>query len=216
MSKLPPSASIAHVEEGGKLSAPSALRNITAITEVVTAHAPPSGRALEIASGTGQHITALARALPTLQWHPTEIAPERITSINAYRAEAALPNLHPAQVLDATAAGWPEQHLPFDLVYLGNLLHLIPDAAAQSLLSQAARALTPHGVLILYGPFMRAGQLTSDGDRTFHAELRGANPAIGYKDDRWINEILTQAGLSLKIVDMPANNLCLIARQEPS
>lgn len=216
MSKLPPSASITHADEGGKLSAPSALRNIAAITEVVTAHAPPSGRALEIASGTGQHITALARALPALDWHPTEIAPERITSINAYRAEAALPNLHPAQTLDATAAGWPAQHVPFDLVYLGNLLHLISDAAANTVLSQAAQVLTPHGVLILYGPFMRAGQLTSDGDKSFHAELRGADPAIGYKDDRWINEILTQAGLDLKVVEMPANNLCLIARQEPS
>jgi len=58
---------------------------------MVASVAPRRGRALEIASGTGQHITALARALPKLVWHPTEIAAERIASINAYAAEAALP-----------------------------------------------------------------------------------------------------------------------------
>lgn len=64
---------------------------------------------------------------------------------------------------------------------------------------------------------MRAGILTSEGDAKFHSELRGANPAIGYKDDAWIKQMLTAAGLRAIVVhEMPANNLAFIAQQEPS
>jgi hypothetical protein len=217
MSRLPPSASIANPTEGGKLLAPSALRNVAPIVELLRHAAPASGRALEIASGTGQHITALATALPNLHWHPSEIAPDRITSINAYAAEARLDNLHPAQILNAASPDWAAQHTPYDLIYMGNLLHLIPATAAVMILSEAAKALTPMGRFVIYGPFMREGVLTSDGDAKFHGELRNANPAIGYKDDVWIKQILTEVGLTAIVAQkMPANNLAFIAQQEPS
>lgn len=216
MSTLPPSASIANATENGKLMAPSALRNTPAIVDLLRSIAPPCGRALEIASGTGQHITALATALPGIEWHPTEIAADRITSINAYAAEAGLANLHPAQMLDAATAGWSAQHTPYDLIYLGNLLHLIPTANAHAVLTQAAMALAPSGTFVIYGPFMRSGILTSEGDAQFDAELRSANPLIGYKDDAWALDVLTQAGLhATSVKDMPANNLAFIARREP-
>lgn len=105
------------------------------------------------------------------------------------------------------------QSHPFDLIHLGNLLHLISQPAARTLLSEAAKALAPSGTLTLYGPFMRAGRLTSDGDAKFDVELRAADPAIGYKDDTWINEVLTSAGLILTIRDMPANNLAFVAKR---
>ncbi len=211
MSRLPTNASIANPLEGDKLYAPSADRNAGAIVALLREVAPLSGRALEIASGTGQHILAMARALPDIDWYPTEVAPDRIASIDAYAAEADLPNLHPAQSLDAATAGWATGHSPYDLVYLGNLLHLISQTAAETVLTEAAKALAPKGMLILYGPFRRNGALTSEGDIKFDADLRAANPAIGYKDDTWINEILTSAGLALRLHDMPANNLAFIA-----
>ncbi len=213
MSRLPPSASIASPAEGDKLFAPSAERNLPVITALLRDVAPSHGRALEIASGTGQHITALAIAFPNLDWFPSEIAPDRIASINAYVASAQRPNLHPATVLDATQQGWSIDQDAFDLIHLGNLLHLISKPAAQTLLRDAALALAPSGTLTLYGPFMRGGLLTSDGDARFDAELRAADPAIGYKDDAWINEVLTSAGLSFSVRDMPANNLAFIAKR---
>ena len=151
MSKLPTSASVATPVEGAKLSAPSALRNLPVILKLLQAHAPVQGRALEIASGTGQHITALAQALPGIDWFPTEISPERIASIDAYATEAALPNLRAAQILDAAQSGWSARHMPFDLTYLGNLLHLIPQVAAQTILEETANALAPSGT----GDFLR-------------------------------------------------------------
>ena len=213
---LPPSASIATPAEGDKLFAPSAERNVTVIIDLLTEVAPPQGRALEIASGTGQHITALAAALPNIDWHPSEVAPDRLASINAYAASVHLPNLHPTTLLDATKQGWSAHHAPFDLIHLGNLLHLISSPAARTPLTEAALALSPTGTLTLYGPFMRNGALTSQGDAQFHAELTAADPSIGYKDDTWVNEVLTSTGLTLTVREMPANNLAFIAKRTPT
>lgn len=212
---FPPSASVAAALEGGKLFAPSAERNLQVIVALLRAVAPASGRALEIASGTGQHIAALAAALPALDWYPTEIAPARLASIDAYAADAGLPNLHPAQLLDAARAGWAADHARCDLVYLGNLLHLIPHEAAATVLQEASQVLSPTGRLVVYGPFMRNGVLTSEGDRKFHGELRAADPTIGYKDDQWVRQVLTAAGMRLPdIRDLPANNLGFVAQPE--
>ncbi len=217
MSTLPPNASVATQLDGGKLSAPSALRNTPVIVELLQNIAPARGRALEIASGTGQHISALATAISQLDWQPTEIAADRITSIDAYAAQAGVQNLRPALLLDAAQAGWAKGHPPYDLVYLGNLLHLISSEAAATVLSEAANALAAQGHFVIYGPFKRSGTLTSEGDTKFDAQLRAADPKIGYKDDQWVKEILTGAGLNVSLVqNMPANNLAFITKREPS
>lgn len=210
---LPPSASVAQPQEGAKLFAPSAARNVEALVELLRDNAPTQGSALEIASGTGQHVTAYAAALPHLHWHPTELDPARCASINAYVAEAGLPNVSRAALLDATRIGWATTNGAKDLILLANLLHLISSAEARTILSEAAKALKSEGVLILYGPFKRSGVLTSGGDAKFDAELRSADPSIGYKDDLDIKGWLGDVGLTqLTTVDMPANNLAFIAR----
>lgn len=215
MSNLPPNASVATALEGGKLCNASAGRNVDAIVEMMRTVAPPQGRALEIASGTGQHVQAFATALPAITWHPSDIAPDRLTSIDAYCA--GLSNVRPARMLDVTAPDWAARQEPFDLIYLGNLLHLIPHACAQMVLIQATRALCPSGIFIVYGPFMRSGSLTSDGDARFHADLRHVDPEIGYKDDDWVQDVLKSDGLAMVSQrDMPANNLCFIARKGPA
>ncbi|MEH6674916.1 MAG: DUF938 domain-containing protein [Sulfitobacter sp.] len=212
--KLPPSASVAIPASGAMLHAPAADRNKDALCDLLREHAPQKGRALEIASGTGQHIAAFARALPNLQWQPTEPAPDRRASIDAYITKAALPNVAPAAPLDATATGWHETLPAQDLIFFANLLHLIPTDAAQRVISEAALALAPGGALIFYGPFRRDGILTSEGDLRFDAELRSADPAIGYKDTVDITRWLSDAALSpIDLVEMPANNLAFIARK---
>ena len=55
--------------------------NAGPITELVKEFAPEKGKALEIASGTGQHIVKLAVAKPSLDWQPSEIDQLRIASI---------------------------------------------------------------------------------------------------------------------------------------
>ena len=210
-SNLPKTASVAHLGDQGRMHAPSAERNAAAITTLLQAHAPPRGTALEIASGTGQHVVGFARALPDLIWHPSEVDPQRRTSIDAWAAGGNLPNLRPAMHLDATAPGWAKTHGDHALIVLINLLHLITTPQAQTLIHEAAQALAPAGRFVIYGPFLRQGHATSDGDARFDASLRAQDPAIGYKDIADVKRWLGAGGLCTTVTDMPANNLAFIA-----
>jgi SAM-dependent methyltransferase len=211
--RVPPkTASIATPTEGAKLIAPAASRNVQALCDLLDQVAPPGTRALELASGTGQHIIAFAAQLPRFQWQPTEIDAVRRASIDAYAT--GVDNVAPALALDATAPGWGEQHGPQDLIVLVNLLHLVSAPETEHLISQVAAALAPGGRVVLYGPFQRGGDLTSEGDRAFHASLVEQDPEIGYKDDFDIMDLLQDAGLEMaEVIEMPANNLALVAEK---
>lgn len=208
---VPGSASVAS-ESGGKLFAPSAARNAEAIGGLLALLLPGPARVLELASGTGQHAAEFAARFPQARWQPTDTDPARCASIDAYAAEAACPNLAPARQLDATAAGWAAGEDPPDLILLVNLLHLISAAEAKTLITEAARALSPGGHFVIYGPFMRGGALTSAGDQAFHNSLQAHDPAIGYKDLDDVLHWLAEAGLpQTAVAQMPANNLALTA-----
>ncbi len=213
--RVPPkTASIATPADGAKLVAPSASRNVQALCDLLNQVAPSGTRALELASGTGQHIVAFAAQLPRFQWQPSEIDAVRRASIDAYAAD--IDNIGPAIALDATASGWATQHGGQDLIVLVNLLHLISTPETERLISQVASALTPGGRAVLYGPFLRSGDLISNGDKAFHASLIAQDPEIGYKDDFDIMDLLQDAGLEMaEVIEMPANNLALVAEKPP-
>lgn len=211
---LPPTASVAIPDESGKLVAPAATRNADDILAVLNQFAPKQGQALEIASGTGQHIVHFAQAMPSLNWQPTDIDPTRIGSIAAYVAQAGLDNLQPPAVLDASQTGWSAAHPFQDLIFTVNLLHLISADEAATVISESVRALNTGGIFALYGPFMRGGELTSEGDKSFHASLIAADPAIGYKDDFDTLDLMVAAGCEIMaVIEMPANNLMLIGKR---
>ncbi len=213
---LPDSASVATPDSGGKLFAPSAARNTEPLTKALAELVPPQGRALEIASGTGQHIVSYAKAFPQVTWQPTEIAEDRIASIAAYLSEAGLPNVQAPLFLDATAPGWGGTSGPVDMILLSNLLHLISQIEAEALIAEATKALAPGGCLVVYGPFSRDGVLVSDGDKEFDQSLRAQDPEIGYKSDVAIQAFGASCGLTPnKPIEMPANNL-LLTWQAPS
>ena len=210
---LPPSASVATPLEDAKLHAPSAARNADAIAAVLQDHAPSCGNALEIASGTGQHVITFAAALPDLNWQPTDIDPLRLRSIDSYVRSSGLQNVKPACLLDAASDGWAAAYAGQDLIVLINLLHLIPARHARTILNQAAQALAPAGTLLVYGPFAHDGVLKSAADQRFDAELRSADADIGYKDTRDMQRWFADAGLTAAPQEMPANNLAFVARK---
>lgn len=214
--RVPPStASVATPLEGNKLFAPASARNQDPLVDLLGQFAPRSGRALELASGTGQHVVAFAAALPDLHWHPTDLDPARLASIDAYTQESGLGNIAPARQLNAGTRGWGAPLAPINLVVLVNLLHLISQSETEALISETSRSLAPGGRFVLYGPFMRAGELTSDGDRAFQASLLAQDPEIGYKDDFDTLDMLLDVGLaSIAIIEMPANNLALISEKQ--
>ena len=115
--------------------------------------------------------------------------------------------------LDATRPGWSTRQGPVEMILLVNLLHLISETSAATVLTEIVQTLAPGGTAFVYGPFLRDGQPTSDGDTRFHARLRAADPATGYKDLAWAKDSLRP--LSVSAVPMPANNQMLIARKVP-
>jgi len=210
--KLPSNASVAQAQDGDKLHAPAAARNAQALIDLLSRVAPASGDALELASGTGQHVVQFAAALPQLTWQPTEVAADRLKSIAAYSAESESGTILAPLHLNVTQPEWGATQSA-DLIVLINLAHLIGVSELKSLLNEVAQALRPGGPFVLYGPFMRDGQLVSDGDRSFHASLTASDPEIGYKNDVDVAAWMADAGLSLaETVEMPANNLALIAK----
>lgn len=196
----------------GRRMVPSALRNGAAICEVLQGHAPRTGRFLEIASGSGLHAAVFAAALPGLIWQTSDVDPGNFASIRAWAATSS-GQIRAPVLLDATQAGWAADWPEQDGVLLVNLLHLIPTPAAEVVLAEVAKVLAPGGVAFLYGPFLRDGRATSDGDAAFDASLRAQDPAIGYKDQAWACGQLVRQGLQVQTLAMPANNLMLIARR---
>ncbi len=201
------------VHADGRRSAASAQRNIDAILDLLESHAPKGGRALEIASGTGQHISRFADALRSIDWYPSEADHDKFLSIEAWRRHANCANLNAPLHLDASALPWPAELGRFDLIVLVNLLHLISEEETDRVLRGVSSALKPGGRFVLYGPFSRAGRLTSAGDEMFHAQLQAQDPDIGYKDDGWIRTRAAEYGLGVwQVTKMPANNIAFVFR----
>ena len=211
---LPATASVANLESDGRLNAPSAVRNVVPIVELVRKAAIKSGNALEIASGTGQHVVRLARALPSLNWQPSDVDETRVKSIRCWSDDQHLKNLKPPCLLDATTEGWAAEHHGQDLILLVNLLHLISIEETKILVKEVAKALAPGGLFIIYGPFMRSGELTSKSDMEFHHSLINTDPDLGYKNDLDMLNLFDEAGLvHLSTNKMPANNLAFITQK---
>lgn len=211
---LPDTASVAHPGPDGRLFAPSASRNFQPIRSVLAKILPPKGTALEIASGTGQHVSALARDFPGIIWCPSDIDPDRLASIEAWMAVDHPENLHTPIRLDAAQAGWAKQQPKYDVVLMVNLLHLVPQGDAQIMISEIATALRPGGLAAIYGPFKRGDRFASDGDAQFHQSLVQQVPDIGYKSYQDVQAWQSAAGLTVEDpIEMPANNLFLMARK---
>lgn len=195
--------------DDGRLNAPAAERNAAAIVAALAAHLPGAGNVLEIAAGTGQHAVALARANPGLTWAPTDIAPERLASIDAWARAAGLGNIRPAAHLDAATTDW--RYSPVEAVFTANLMHLVSEAAARNVIAGVVRCLAPGGRFCLYGPFREHGAYRSEGDAGFDARLRAADPDSGYKSVEWVTETAGANRLApIARIEMPANNLVLV------
>ncbi len=197
----------------GLVSAPSAERNQAALLAALGPALPETGQALEIASGTGQHIAALAQAFPGISWQPTDIAADRFPVIEAWRKKAGVENLAPPVQLDACSEGWAAKTAPWDVVFLVNLLHLVSDGQMAVLLDEMTQAVRPGGLCAIYGPFLRDGNTTSDGDAAFHAQLREQDSSIGYKEIEVLTSVLTAMGFGVDVTEMPANNLLVLAQR---
>jgi len=197
----------------GGLSSPAAARNAGPILEVLRAHLPARGRVLEIAAGSGEHATAFARALPGLEWTPSDPSPAARASIAAWAGAAALPNLRPPLALDVLdPATWPEGRV--QAVVCINMIHISPWAATGGLMALAEQALPPGGLLALYGPYREADAPLAPSNAAFDDSLKSRDPAWGLRDRDEVVAAAKAEGLALTLkIAMPANNLMLLFRR---
>ena len=208
---IPSTASVVQEKRGGFLHSPAAERNLADIIDLVCSCLPTSGNALEIASGTGQHITKLAAAVPDLVWQPSDIDETRLNSIASRSLSKQLPNLLPPIRLDVTDKGWSALCSNQDFILLVNLLHLVSESEVKEIISGISQCLVQGGRCVIYGPFMRNGVLTSSGDKAFHQSLIEADRDIGYKDNAWMLGLFQKHKLeTVKVLEMPANNLAFV------
>lgn len=193
-------------------TAPAARRNRDPILQELRDRLPRSALVLEIASGTGEHAVWFAGALPWVTWQPTDMDPEAVDSVAAWREQAGLPNVLPPLRLDASAETWPVARA--DAVVAINMVHISPWAATVGLIAGAARVLTADGLLFLYGPFGEGGVHTGAGNAAFDADLRARNPSWGLRDLDEVTALAVHHGLTLsERIPMPSNNLSLVFRR---
>ena len=197
---------------GARRSAPAALRNREPIAEVLAEWLPPSGLVLEIASGTGEHAVHFAERFPALEWQPSDIHPDALASIEAWRAHSGLSNLRPPLVIDAASPDWPVDRA--DALLSINMVHISHWASAHGLIDGAARLLPPGGPLILYGPWLKDDVPTASTNVAFDADLKRRDPAWGLRRVEDFAEAAERRGLELiETRAMPANNLMLLFRR---
>lgn len=189
----------------------AADRNKQPILDLLRQILPEQGRALEIASGTGQHVAWFAAHLPHWRWQPSDRLADFFPSITARMNEGHLSNVQPPVLLDVLAAPWLAGGETFDLIYCANMLHISPWATCAALMQGAARHLAPGGRLVTYGPYLEDGVPTSPGNQAFDHSLRAQDPAWGIRRREDVEAQAQGAGLHLAARHaMPANNLLLV------
>lgn len=188
---------------------PAADRNKHAILDVLRTLLPPQGHALEIASGTGQHVAWFAQHLPQWTWQPSDATAEGFADIEAH--SAGLNTVRTPQVLDVMRSPWLAAGSRFDAIYCANMLHISPWATTTALMQGSAVHLAAGGTLITYGPYLEDTVVTAEGNLNFDASLRAQDPAWGIRRLEDVRQVAARAGLQLaQRHAMPANNLLLV------
>jgi SAM-dependent methyltransferase len=195
-----------------KRHAPATQRNKAPILDVIRPLLAGGARVLEIASGSGEHAIFFAAELPGVIWQPSDRDPEGLASIEAHRAEAALPNLLAPVVLDASADAWPVDRA--DALVCINMIHIAPWSACEGLVRGAARVLGEGGVLFLYGPYRIGGALPAPSNVAFDEMLRARDPSHGVRELDEVTALAARHGFAREaLVPMPANNHSVVFRK---
>jgi hypothetical protein len=191
---------------------PAPERNKQPILDVLSRAFPERATVLEIASGTGQHAAFFAEHRPGWTWQPSDHDAENLASIAAWVTESQLPNLRAPIRIDVLEADWKLSEVELlDAIFCANMIHIAPWSCCLGLIQGAARYLRSSGRVALYGPFMLAGEHTSESNATFDASLKARDPAWGVRDADQVIALCAEVDLRfVERVAMPANNQTLV------
>jgi len=179
-------------------------RNEQPIAALLDEVLPDQSLILEIGSGTGQHGVAFSQRFPNFTWQPTD-QPGHLKSIEAWRAEADLPNLNKALAFDLFEPDPPISRA--DAVVAINVIHIAPATATELLFSHAAALLDSGSPVILYGPYRYENRLLEESNKSFDSFLRRRDPESGLRVFEDVDEIARQFDFEhCGTRRLPANN----------
>ena len=166
---------------------------------------------LELGSGSGQHITFFADNIQDAVWQPSEIE-DGIPPLQERLFDAQLANLRAPWVIDISSA--PSARELFDCVYSSNVLQCISDLLVPFFFHTAHNFLKKEGNLIIYGPFLRAGNFGSYGDMMLDRSLKFENSEFGIKDLDMVKQHAEIEKMKfLNCFKMKKNNLILLFKK---
>jgi hypothetical protein len=196
-----------------RLDYPATGRNQEVILDVLKEALPNSGAVLEVASGSGQHITYFAQQIPQLKWQPSDTDAAARASIDAWRNKMGVTDAVDTPIdLDASIDIWSLGHIKdLNAIMSINMIHISAWEACLGLLKNASRVLPAGGVLYLYGPFKVGGFHIAPSNAEFDLSLQSQNPSWGVRNlDDVAEEALKQNFQLMKTIRMPANNFSVI------
>ena len=146
------------------------------ILRVLESALAPVASVLEVGSGTGQHATAFAAAMPELRWQPSDLAAN--LPILRPRCEAyAGANLGPALALDVRDRPWPRDAYS-DALFTANTLHIMAWPQVETLLAALSEYREWFRLLAVYGPFNYGGHYSSESNARFDQWLAQRDPCL--------------------------------------
>ncbi len=185
-------------------------RNKQPILDVLSQVLPPTGRILEIGSGTGQHIVFFATRFPGLIWQPSDRR-ENLAGICLRIEHEGAENTLPAIELDVLEL-WPDRE--FDAAFSANTAHIMAWEAVCAMFAGLGRQLASGGAFCLYGPFNQGGKFTAPSNEEFDRQLRTRVPHMGLRDIEALDSLAESHQMNLEQqVTMPANNQLLVFRR---
>lgn len=172
-------------------------------------------KALEISSGTGQHVIHLARRFPRVQWRPSDVEEKYIESIKAYLKDEGLTTVSEPLLIDVCkpVSEWPGDmgDGSLDLILNINMVHITPWECTEGLFTAAGRLLRPKGIMVTYGPYAIHGEITPDSNVAFDASLKSQNSTWGLRDVDDLEKEAKKNGMVFDAMfNMPANNKILV------
>jgi len=175
-------------------------------------------RALEIGSGSGQHIAHFASHFANIEWQPSDVDERLFESIESYAKHNNLSNLLSPILLDVSSnvTQWPvDKQTKFDLIICSNVIHISPWKCTLGLFEGTSALLKDGtGLLITYGPYAVDGILTPESNVNFDISLRSQNPEWGVRDIRDLKQLAEKNKMIFVSMHcMPANNKVLIFRK---
>ena len=195
-----------------KLDFPATQRNKNYISEVLASYLPQTGKVLEVASGSGQHICHFAKEFSHLTWIPSDPDPDHLKSVDAWVREDNIANVEECLLLDARER-WDLEIV--DMLICINMTHISPFEATSGLFKNAQKVLKPGGYLYLYGPYFISEIETAPSNLAFDKSLKSRNQDWGIRDLEDIKKVGVDSQFKyLKYIQMPANNYSVIFQSQ--